>query len=124
MCADQADDGVAHLPDLEVGRTVRQGGVLAWVRERFSRTFTEALARCRRELAGAEAEPPPGIHLHGLRHTHATLLLSTGKPVKVVSERLGHSSAVITMTVYAHVLPGWQREAADSFDAMIGGAQA
>ena len=92
--------------------------------ERFSRTFTEALARCRRELAGAGQEPPPVIRLHDLRHTHATLLLSAGKPVKVVSERLGHSSAVVTMTVYAHVLPGGQRDAADSFDAMLGEAQA
>jgi integrase len=91
--------------------------------ERFSRTFTEALARCRRALAGAGQEPPPVIRLHDLRHTHATLLLSAGKPVKVVSERLGHSSAVVTMTVYAHVLPGGQREAADSLDAMIGQAQ-
>jgi integrase len=92
--------------------------------ERFSRTFGEALARCGRELAGAGLEPPPVIRLHDLRHTHATLLLSAGKPVKVVSERLGHSSAVVTMTVYAHVLPGGQREAADSFDAMLGEAQA
>jgi integrase len=92
--------------------------------ERFSRTFTEALARCRRELAEAGQEPPPVIRLHDLRHTHATLLLSAGEPVKVVSERLGHSSAVVTMTVYAHVLPGGQRKAADRFDAMLGEAQA
>jgi integrase len=50
--------------------------------------------------------------------------LSGGEPVKVVSERLGHSSAVVTMTVYAHVLPGSQRKAADSFDVMLGEAQA
>jgi integrase len=92
--------------------------------ERFSRTFSEALARCRRELAEAGQEPPPVIRLHDLRHTHATLLLSAGEPVKVVSERLGHSSAVVTMTVYAHVLPGGQRKAADRFDAMLGEAQA
>jgi integrase len=92
--------------------------------ERFSRTFTEALARCRRELAEAGQEPPPVIRLHDLRHTHATLLLSAGEPLKVVSERLGHSSAVVTMTVYAHVLPGGQRKAADRFDAMLGEAQA
>ena len=31
--------------------------------------------------------------------------------------------AVVTMTVYAHVLPGGQREAADRFAALVGGAQ-
>ena len=45
-------------------------------------------------------------------------------PVHVVSQRLGHASAVITMTVYAHVLPGSQREAAELFARLVqGGSQ-
>ena len=44
------------------------------------------------------------IRLHDLRHTHATLLLAKGVPVKVVSERLGHASPVIIPQVYAHGL--------------------
>lgn len=40
------------------------------------------------------------IRLHDLRHTHATLLLKAGVPLKVVSERLGHSSPAFTMAVY------------------------
>jgi integrase len=43
-------------------------------------------------------------------------------PVHVVSQRLGHASPVITMSVYAHVLPGSQREAADLFAALVEGA--
>src|SRR5262249_36391506 len=42
----------------------------------------------------------PRIRLHDLRHTHATLLLQAGVPVKVVSERLGHSKTSITQDVY------------------------
>ena len=53
----------------------------------------------------------PTIRLHDLRHTHATLMIAAGVPVKVVSERLGHSTPAFTMTVYQHVLPGMQREA-------------
>lgn len=53
----------------------------------------------------------PKVRLHDLRHTHATLMLAAGVPVKVVSERLGHSTAAFTMEVYQHVLPGMQREA-------------
>jgi integrase len=49
----------------------------------------------------------PVIRLHDLRHTHATLLLAAGEPVKVVSERLGHANATITLTVYQHVHPAW-----------------
>jgi hypothetical protein len=39
--------------------------------------------------------------------------------VKVVSERLGHASVVVTLTVYAHVMPGNQRDSACRFAAMI-----
>jgi integrase len=64
------------------------------------------------------------IRLHDLRHTHATLLLSAGEPVKTVSERLGHASVTITLTVYAHVLPGDQKRAADRFAALLSQAGA
>ena len=50
--------------------------------------------------------------------THATILLTAREPVHVVSQRLGHASGVITQTVYAHVLPGSQREAAEQFASL------
>jgi integrase len=46
-----------------------------------------------------------GFRLHSLRHSHATVLLSQGTPLKVVSERLGHADANITLGVYSHALP-------------------
>lgn len=52
------------------------------------------------------------ITLHGARHTHATLLLLTGVPLKVISERLGHSSIQITADTYQHVLEHMQQETA------------
>jgi integrase len=59
------------------------------------------------------------IRLHDLRHTHASILLKAGVPAKVVSERLGHSSPAFTMTVYQHVLPGMQADAAAAFSAVV-----
>jgi len=59
------------------------------------------------------------IRLHDLRHTHASILLKEGIPPKVVSERLGHSSPAFTMTVYQHVLPGMQADAAAAFSAAV-----
>lgn len=53
-----------------------------------------------------------------LRHTHATLLLAR-EPVHVVSQRLGHASAEVTMTIYAHVLPGNQRKTTNMFARLI-----
>ncbi len=61
----------------------------------------------------------PTIRLHDLRHTHATLMLKHGIPLKVVSERLGHSTPAFTMAVYQHVLPGMQRDAANVFARLI-----
>ena len=85
--------------------------------ERFSRRFVEHVGP-RRALG---EEQLPVIRLHDLRHTHATLLLAAGEPVKVVSERLGHASATITLTVYQHVHPGRGRQAADRFAALLDG---
>ena len=64
----------------------------------------------------------PVIRFHDLRHTHASLMLAQGVPVKVVSERLGHATTRMTLETYAHVLPGMQKEAAEQFDALLRGA--
>jgi len=47
--------------------------------------------------------------------------IADGVPVKVVSERLGHANATITLTVYQHVHPGMGREAAERFAALLDG---
>ena len=58
----------------------------------------------------------PVIRLHDLRHTHGTLLIKAGVPVKVVSERLGHATPAFTIETYQHVLPGMQADAAHVFE--------
>lgn len=62
----------------------------------------------------------PKIRFHDLGHTAATLLLQTGTHVKLVSEMLGHSSIVITLDTYSHVLPTMHDEIADTMDALLG----
>ena len=59
------------------------------------------------------------IRFHDLRHTHASLLLRDRVPIKVVSERLGHSNPAFTMTTYQHVLPGMQDDAAAAFGQLL-----
>jgi integrase len=87
--------------------------------ERFSRAFKTAQRQCAKALGDGA---PPVIAVHDLRHTHATLLLADRKPVKTVSERLGHASITVTLTVYGHVMPGDQKRAADRFAALVGEA--
>ena len=43
-----------------------------------------------------------GLKLHDLRHTHATMLVSSGLNIKAVSSRLGHASVGITLDLYSH----------------------
>jgi len=61
----------------------------------------------------------PHLTFHGLRHAHATLLLTAGVHPKVVSERLGHSNIAITMDIYSHVLPGLQEQAVLALDQRL-----
>ncbi len=57
----------------------------------------------------------PRIRLHDLRHTHATLMLQAGVPVKVVADRLGHADISMTLNTYAHVLPAMDEQAVATF---------
>ena len=71
--------------------------------------FTRALNRAGRRVG---AQP---IKLHDLRHFHASVLLQNGQNPVLVSKRLGHSTVSMTLDIYGHLLPGWQREAAEVF---------
>ena len=46
----------------------------------------------------------PVISIHGLRHTHASLLLFAGVSIASVAQRLGHSSMTTTQKTYLHII--------------------
>lgn len=56
---------------------------------------------------------------HGLRHTHATILLSDGEYINVVSERLGHADVETTLRTYGHVLPKKREDVAERFARLV-----
>lgn len=60
----------------------------------------------------------PVIRFHDLRHTHGSLLIKEGVPVKVVSERLGHADIAFTIQTYQHLLPGMQADAARTYQRL------
>lgn len=71
----------------------------------------------RRALMAAKLPP---IRVHDLRHTAASYLLSLGTHPKVVQELLGHSSVLLTLDTYSHVLPALHREVATQMDTLLG----
>ncbi|MDP8922366.1 MAG: site-specific integrase [Chloroflexota bacterium] len=91
----------------ERGTPLDQGNV--------TRRFKRALRR---------ADLPQTTRLHDLRHGVATMLLEAGEPVPAVAEYLGHASPAVTMTVYAHAVPGASKRAAERLGSIIRNARA
>jgi integrase len=46
-----------------------------------------------------------GLRIHDLRHTHASWLISAGRPLPSIQRRLGHRSITTTIDRYGHLLP-------------------
>lgn len=66
----------------------------------------------------------PRLTVHGLRHTWANLALQAGIDIKIVSDRLNHSSTHITRKIYTHVTPPMRSDAAGRVAARIFGSPA
>ena len=72
----------------------------------------DAVSRINRKLlvkAGIEEH----VRFHDLRHTFATMALSSGVDVKTLSSMLGHFSAGFTLDTYTHITNDMQRGAAE-----------
>ena len=77
----------------------------------FSQTFDRTVKRLKL----------PKIRLHDLRHTHATLGLKAGVPIKVISDRLGHATTAFTMDIYTHAIPAIEHDAAEQIADLVFG---
>jgi hypothetical protein len=99
---------IGGISDLEL---VAVGHDHAYVREDGRPLRPEYATRHFQALA--EQAGLPVIRLHDLRHTNASLALSAGVDMKVVSERLGHSQMSITADLYTHVNRGLGKAAAE-----------
>ena len=57
--------------------------------------------------------------IHELRHSCASLIISTGVPLESVSDQLGHVSIGITKSIYVHLLPGSGARAAKAMEDLL-----
>lgn len=64
--------------------------------------------------------PVPFITLHGLRHTHASLLIADGMDIAAVSKRLGHSKTSVTLDIYTHSSQAEDNSAAAAINRILG----
>ena len=59
------------------------------------------------------------IRFHDLRHTYASLMIASRADIKFIQSQLGHSSAMITLDTYGHLMPGAATDAGDRLDEAI-----
>ncbi|WP_026886694.1 site-specific integrase [Clostridium beijerinckii] len=93
----------------------------------LSMNFTKEISRYKLSLADYKKSKNkmdnymqlPQLSFHGLRHTHATLLIFKGENIKVVSERLGHKSITETLDTYTHVMEDMKNNTADLLNDMF-----
>lgn len=118
------------FPSLRVSAATG-GGVLPagrlWTPSAFAQEWRECMNSINgRRLgefvaAGGEAEDfePWQFGVHALRHAYATVQLAAGVRVELVSRRLGHSSSLVTLRVYSHVVDAEVRDGVDVADALL-----
>ena len=61
----------------------------------------------------------PKVRFHDLRHTFASLLIEQGENIKYIQTQLGHSTPVVTLTVYAHLMKETNQEAVERLENTI-----
>lgn len=61
----------------------------------------------------------PQITIHGLRHTHATILILNGENIKIVSDRLGHKDITTTLNTYTHIMDKMKDNTAQLLDTLF-----
>ncbi|MDQ1514680.1 MAG: hypothetical protein QOE80_510 [Actinomycetota bacterium] len=66
---------------------------------------------------------PEGLRVHDLRHTCAPILIGLGAHPKVIQERLGHSSIMVTMDVYGHLFPSLNEAMTERLDEVFRAAR-
>ena len=57
-------------------------------------------------------EKLPRLTIYALRHSGASIHLMNGNPIPEVSAMLGHSNAIITLTVFSQFIPKMQTDSA------------
>ena len=59
------------------------------------------------------------ITFHGLRHSHASMLVSEGVDIVTISKRLGHARPAVTLAIYAHMFTSDDSKAAAAVNAAL-----
>ena len=73
--------------------------------------------KLKRIIAGTDL--PQDLHLHSMRHTHASLLINSDVAARVIADRLGHSTTKTTLDTYSHVFAESEARAMQAVDMAL-----
>lgn len=73
--------------------------------------------KLKRIIAGSDL--PQDLHLHSMRHTHASLLINSDVAARVIADRLGHSTTKTTLDTYSHVFAESEARAMQAVDMAL-----
>lgn len=90
---------------------------LVFVNKKMELVTNTAVNKCLKQLCGKLGITE--ITCHGLRHTHASILLYKGVSINYLSRRLGHDSVLTTMRVYTHILDELAQRDSETTDAAM-----
>lgn len=127
---------VDHLEEIRNSRNAKNNDFVILNRNNcmctprnLSMEFTKKVSKYEKSLEDLREEFPDRyvsnymqlnqITFHGLRHSHATLLIFNGDNIKVVSERLGHTNISITLNTYMHVMKDMKNNTAKLLDSLF-----
>lgn len=78
---------------------------------------TNMNGKLKRIIAGTDL--PQDLHLHSMRHTHASLLINSDVAARVIADRLGHSTTKTTLDTYSHVFAESEARAMQAVDMAL-----
>jgi integrase len=131
---DAIDAHLATYPVRGDGLVFTDDDGLALNRNSFNRMWRVARRRAAEALSKRAANEPDqdaadhlqrladrmsGVGFHDLRHWYASALIRAGLSVKVVSERLGHTDAAMTLNVYSHLWPDDEDRSRQAIDLAL-----
>lgn len=97
-----------------------------YIRNEYKKAFMQIQKKHKLELLsnGHSSEDADDLQIkkmpfYNFRHTHATILLNLDINIKVISERLGHTSIKTTLDCYSGILPKSEKAPAELFDSLF-----
>ena len=92
---------------------------MVFMNQRHEIPSSNAVNKTLRQIMSKSGIHKHGFHFHSLRHSHVAFLLSQGIDLYAISKRLGHSSMMVTGSVYAYLIDEYKAKMDDEIEEKL-----